>query len=140
MVPTTISDNAVEMRNQIDKRLATKARPIHNAASAQTPVIRLLLLSFPKPITERLRVHLRTHASETTDLAAGGARKTNSHRRHASGRSHQPQRRLRGDSIPLAILAGITTMASRNCCRNSACLALLDRQRRGHMETVVLRK
>jgi len=40
IVPTTISDKAVEIRNQIDRRLATNARPNHNAASAQTPVIR----------------------------------------------------------------------------------------------------
>src|SRR6266545_3225123 len=40
IVPTTISDRAVEMRNQIESRLAISARPNHNAASAQTPVIR----------------------------------------------------------------------------------------------------
>src|SRR5882757_3403575 len=39
MVPTTISDSAVEIRNQIESRLAISARPNHNAASAQTPVI-----------------------------------------------------------------------------------------------------
>ena len=39
IVPTTISDKAVEMRSQIESRLAISARPNHNAASAQTPVI-----------------------------------------------------------------------------------------------------
>ena len=32
IVPTTISDNAVEMRNQIESRLAISARPSHSAA------------------------------------------------------------------------------------------------------------
>jgi hypothetical protein len=39
IVPTTISDSAVEMRSQIDTRLAISASPNHNAANAQTPVI-----------------------------------------------------------------------------------------------------
>jgi len=39
-VPTTISDSAVETRSQIENRLAIKARPSHNAARAQIPVIR----------------------------------------------------------------------------------------------------
>ena len=39
IVPTTISDKAVEMRSQIDKRLAINARPNHSAAKAQTPVM-----------------------------------------------------------------------------------------------------
>ena len=39
MVPTTISESAVDIRNQIDNRLATSARPSHNAANAQTPVM-----------------------------------------------------------------------------------------------------
>src|SRR5580704_18162773 len=39
MVPTTISERAVEIRNQIESRLAISARPIHNAASAHTPVM-----------------------------------------------------------------------------------------------------
>src|SRR6185437_1373439 len=39
MVPTTISDSAVEMRSQIESRLAIKARPSHSAASAQTLVM-----------------------------------------------------------------------------------------------------
>jgi hypothetical protein len=40
MVPTTISDKAVEIRNQIDRRLAISARPSHSAANAHTLVIR----------------------------------------------------------------------------------------------------
>jgi hypothetical protein len=39
MVPTTISESAVDIRNQIDNRLAINARPSHNAANAQTPVM-----------------------------------------------------------------------------------------------------
>src|SRR5689334_9088828 len=39
IVPTTISDSAVETRNQIDSRLATSASPTHKAANAQTLVI-----------------------------------------------------------------------------------------------------
>jgi hypothetical protein len=39
MVPTTISERAVEIRNQIESRLATSARPSHSAASAHTPVM-----------------------------------------------------------------------------------------------------
>jgi hypothetical protein len=39
IVPTTISDKAVEMRSQIESRLAISARPNHKAASAQTPII-----------------------------------------------------------------------------------------------------
>jgi hypothetical protein len=39
MVPTTISDKAVEMRNQIEIRLAISARPSHSAASAHTLVM-----------------------------------------------------------------------------------------------------
>src|SRR5580704_10500411 len=39
MVPTTISERAVEIRNQIESRLAISARPSHNAASAHTPVM-----------------------------------------------------------------------------------------------------
>ena len=39
MVPTTISDNAVEMRNQIESRLATNARPSQSAANAHTLVM-----------------------------------------------------------------------------------------------------
>src|SRR5215467_6603708 len=45
MVPTTISDSAVEMRNQIESRLAISARPSHSAASAHTPVMVIDLLS-----------------------------------------------------------------------------------------------
>ena len=41
MVPTTISESAVEIRNQIDSRLANRARPSHKAASAQMPVMTL---------------------------------------------------------------------------------------------------
>lgn len=37
-VPTTISESAVEMRSQIEMRLATRASDSHSAASAQTPV------------------------------------------------------------------------------------------------------
>ena len=40
MVPTTISDSADEMRNQIASKLAMSARPNHNDANAQTEVIR----------------------------------------------------------------------------------------------------
>jgi hypothetical protein len=40
IVPTTISDNADEIRNHIASRLATNASPNHSAASAQTLVIR----------------------------------------------------------------------------------------------------
>src|SRR5579872_1577443 len=43
IVPTTISDKAVETRSQIDSRLAIRARPNHNAASAHTPVIENVL-------------------------------------------------------------------------------------------------
>jgi len=39
MVPTTISESAVDIRNQMDNRLAINARPSHKAARAQTPVI-----------------------------------------------------------------------------------------------------
>ncbi len=39
MVPTTISDSAVETLSQIESRLAINARPSHNAANAQTLVI-----------------------------------------------------------------------------------------------------
>jgi hypothetical protein len=39
IVPTTISERAVDIRNQMDNRLAINARPSHNAAKAQTPVI-----------------------------------------------------------------------------------------------------
>src|SRR5689334_4615884 len=39
MVPTTISESAVEILNQIESRLATNARPSHKAAKAQTLVI-----------------------------------------------------------------------------------------------------
>ena len=39
IVPTTISDNAEEMRSQIESRVAIKARPSHRAARAQMPVI-----------------------------------------------------------------------------------------------------
>src|ERR1043166_9727258 len=39
IVPTTISDSAVDILNQIESRLATNARPSHKAAKAQTLVI-----------------------------------------------------------------------------------------------------
>src|SRR5262249_35240405 len=39
--PTTISDRAVEMRSQIDSRLATSASPSQSDARAQNPVIGL---------------------------------------------------------------------------------------------------
>ena len=39
IVPTTISDRAVEMRSQIESRLAISARPNQKAASAQTLVM-----------------------------------------------------------------------------------------------------
>src|ERR1700676_4787818 len=38
-VPTTISDNAVATRSQIDNRVATSARPSHSAARSQVSVI-----------------------------------------------------------------------------------------------------
>ena len=41
IVPTTISESAVEILSHIDSRLATKASPSHNAASAQTLVMTL---------------------------------------------------------------------------------------------------
>jgi hypothetical protein len=40
MVPTTISDSAVDIRNQMESRLAIKARPSQSAANAHTLVIR----------------------------------------------------------------------------------------------------
>jgi hypothetical protein len=40
IVPTTISESAVEIRSQIEIKLAISARPSHNAASAQTPVMK----------------------------------------------------------------------------------------------------
>jgi hypothetical protein len=39
IVPTTISDRAAEMRNQIESRIATNARPSHSAANPHTPVM-----------------------------------------------------------------------------------------------------
>ena len=39
IVPTTISDKAVEMRSQIESRLAINARPSHSAANPHTPVM-----------------------------------------------------------------------------------------------------
>jgi hypothetical protein len=41
MVPTTISESAVEILNQIESRLARRASPSHKAASAQMPVMTL---------------------------------------------------------------------------------------------------
>ena len=40
IVPTTISESAVEIRSQIEIKLAISARLSHNAASAQTPVMK----------------------------------------------------------------------------------------------------
>ena len=40
IVPTTISESAVEIRSQIEIKLAISARPSHNAARAQTPVMK----------------------------------------------------------------------------------------------------
>src|SRR5262249_26015863 len=39
-VPTTISESAVATRNQIETRVAKSASPSHNAACAQTAVMR----------------------------------------------------------------------------------------------------
>src|SRR4029077_7967401 len=39
IVPTTISDSAVETRSQIESKLAINARPSHSAASPHTPVM-----------------------------------------------------------------------------------------------------
>ena len=39
MVPTTISDKAVDTRNQIDNSDAMSARPSHSAAKAQMDVM-----------------------------------------------------------------------------------------------------
>jgi hypothetical protein len=39
IVPTTISDSAVEMRNQMDSKLAINARPSHSAANPHTLVM-----------------------------------------------------------------------------------------------------
>jgi hypothetical protein len=39
IVPTTISDSAVEIRNQIEIKLAMRASPSHSAANAQTLVM-----------------------------------------------------------------------------------------------------
>jgi hypothetical protein len=41
IVPTTITERAVEILSQIETRLATRASPSHNAASAQTLVMTL---------------------------------------------------------------------------------------------------
>lgn len=53
MVPTTISDNAVAMRSQIDIRVATSARPSHRAAKVQISVV---ALSRPKDLPHRKMV------------------------------------------------------------------------------------
>ena len=47
IVPTTISDSAVEMRNQIEKREAISASPSHSAAKAQISVMRCPRLQSP---------------------------------------------------------------------------------------------
>jgi hypothetical protein len=39
MVPTTISDSAVAIRNHLDTRVAIRAQPNHIAASAQISVM-----------------------------------------------------------------------------------------------------
>src|SRR5215472_9621766 len=44
MVPTTISESAVEIPSQIDVRLATSASESHRAASAHTPVMIVLAI------------------------------------------------------------------------------------------------
>ena len=102
IVPTTISDNAVEIRNQIESRLAINARPSHNAASAQTPVILkppiscdfvLAHTSAPCPfgqgLTDVQTTWRRREALKRTPADA-----------QAPDRSHQPLRRLRGTPSP----------------------------------------
>src|SRR5262249_8302810 len=72
IVPTTISDKAVEMRSQIESRLAISASPTHNAARAQTLVIH-------KPPRDRrtrfdrARVMLTTRTVHKRNLEAVGA-------------------------------------------------------------------
>ena len=45
-VPTTISDNAVATRSQIDNRVATRARPNHRAARNQVSVTTVTLAGY----------------------------------------------------------------------------------------------
>src|SRR5262249_18595809 len=67
IVPTTISDNAVEMRSQIDSKLAIKASPSQSAASAHTPVM------LPPHVSGTPRPH-GPAAQQKTRLAAGHGR------------------------------------------------------------------
>jgi hypothetical protein len=67
-VPTTISDNAVEILSQIDSSDAIKASPSHNAAKAQMPVMLLASTRVRKEVPRRL------WASTTKNPPYGGLR------------------------------------------------------------------
>src|SRR5258707_9310624 len=62
VVPTMISDSAVETRSQIENRPAITARPSHNAASAHTLIMLILAVSPPGSLH---------HESTKNRLAAG---------------------------------------------------------------------
>src|ERR1019366_4115593 len=58
MMPTTISESAVETRSQIDSSDAMSAKPSHSAANAQTPV-----MSTSPPLAEAGQKKARLAAS-----------------------------------------------------------------------------
>jgi hypothetical protein len=134
-VQTTISDSAVEMRSQMESKLATNARPSQRTAKPHT-----LVMAYPPEASLRPRSDRRQLAIAATHLHQRGER-TNGvvcsrkyaweysmrtaglqgpwHTPAGSGsRSHRPLRRLSGDPIPIidaVILAGKPAKTSADC-------------------------
>ena len=81
IVPTTISDSAVEIRSQMDRRLAMSARPNQSAARAHTPVIGDILsqtYDLPKCVGFILR-WLLARPHDVFGNRAGGANHKHTH-------------------------------------------------------------
>ena len=87
---------AVETRSHIESRLAINASP---TIVPQAPKLRSsasLLLRLLRGAHERLHMQLRGYKP-----GGSGSAGASSYRRQASGRSHQPHRRLRGTPSPV---------------------------------------
>ena len=90
--PTMISISATEMATRIEMIDAASARPSHSADASQTFVT--VHSSILSEVTAPTR-------SGTEGRQEAWPIKANSSHRTSRGRSHQPQRRLSGSSIPI---------------------------------------
>ena len=122
---------AVEMRSQIDSKLAISARPSHNAARAQTLVMRKFSFSIRATSASRSTAPIEakplpSHASSSGrgHVRIAGIEVIASRHAHRRDRSYQPGQAVFGDLHPLCDRA--TLLGRLSGVKSLACPGRLD--------------